>query len=69
MRTTQDPYNPAEFDPTIITSAGRDVTTRPRRRARARGQCYDHNFLRFSAIFGGENLRSSQNQCCDRIFA
>jgi hypothetical protein len=25
-----------------------------------RGRCYDHNFLRFSPIFGGKNWRFSQ---------
>jgi hypothetical protein len=26
-----------------------------------RGRCYDHNFLRFSAILGEKNWRISQN--------
>jgi hypothetical protein len=32
------------------------------------GRCYDHNFLRFSTIFGKKNWRFPKSQCYDQIF-
>jgi hypothetical protein len=34
-----------------------------------RGRCYDHNFLRFSTIFGEKMGAFLENQCYDQIFA
>jgi hypothetical protein len=33
------------------------------------GRCYDHNFLRFSTIFGEKIGVFLKNQCYDQIFA
>jgi hypothetical protein len=32
-----------------------------------RGRCYDHNFLRFSTIFGEKIAVFLKNQCYDQI--
>jgi hypothetical protein len=37
--------------------------------APTRGRCYDHNFLRFSTIFGEKIGVFPQNQCYDPNFA
>jgi hypothetical protein len=34
-----------------------------------RGLCYDHNFLRFSTLFGEKYCVFLKNQCYDHIFA
>jgi hypothetical protein len=34
-----------------------------------RGRCYDHNFLRFSTIFGEKIGVFLKNQCYDQNFA
>jgi hypothetical protein len=35
----------------------------------SRGRCYDHNFLRFLAIFDEKIGVFLKNQCYDQIFA
>jgi hypothetical protein len=35
----------------------------------SRGRCYDHNFLRFSTIFGEKMAVFLKNQCYDKNFA
>jgi hypothetical protein len=37
-------------------------------KVRSWGRCYDHNFRRFSTIFG-DFRQFSQNQCNDQMFA
>jgi hypothetical protein len=66
-----------ERDPISVRIRGGDITNgtvaaravKLEKSRVTRGRCYDHNFLRFSTIFGDKIGVFLKNQCYDQNYA